>query len=98
MSKKKANRKKSDRSERAPSDRKPKLKRAEYEAEMAKLHAELVEVQYWVKHSGARIVVVFEGRDAAGKGGVIKRITERFRLGSTQALAAFYLGHCHAGT
>ena len=91
MSKERAKRKKPDRS-------KPKLKRAEYEAEMAKLHAELVEVQYWVKHSGARIVVVFEGRDAAGKGGVIKRITERFRLGSTQALAAFYLGHCHAGT
>jgi len=77
MSKKKANRKKSDRSERAPSDRKPKLKRAEYEAEMAQLHAELVEVQYSVKHAGMRIVVLFEGRDAAGKGGVLKRIVER---------------------
>jgi len=77
MSKEKTQLKKSDRRESAPSNGKPKLKRAEYEAEMAKLHAELVEVQYSVKHSGARIVVVFEGRDAAGKGGVIKRITER---------------------
>src|SRR5215469_11162325 len=77
MSKEKAERKKRDRSEGVPSSGKPKLKRAQYEAEMAKLHAELVEVQYWVKHSGARIIVLFEGRDAAGKGGVIKRITER---------------------
>ena len=77
MSKEKAEHKKRDRSEGVPSSGKPKLKRAEYEAEMAKLHAELVEVQYWVKHSGARIIVLFEGRDAAGKGGVIKRITER---------------------
>ena len=70
MSKERAKRKKPDRS-------KPKLKRAEYEAEMAKLHAELVEVQYSVKHAGMRIVVLFEGRDAAGKGGVLKRIVER---------------------
>ena len=55
----------------------PKLKRKEYEEEIAKLHAELVKLQFWVKHTGARIVVVFEGKDAAGKGGVIKRITER---------------------
>jgi polyphosphate kinase len=56
---------------------KPKLKRKEYEEQIAKFHAELVKVQFWVKHTGARIVVLFEGRDAAGKGGVIKRITER---------------------
>ncbi len=56
---------------------KPKLKGKEYEAEIAKLHIELVKLQFWVKHTGARIVVLFEGRDAAGKGGVIKRITER---------------------
>jgi len=56
---------------------KPKLKRKEYEEEIAKLHIELVKLQFWVKHTGARIVVLFEGRDAAGKGGVIKRITER---------------------
>ncbi|MBV9274062.1 MAG: polyphosphate kinase 2 [Verrucomicrobia bacterium] len=60
-----------------PSAPRPKLKRKEYEGEIAKLHAELVKLQFWVKHVGARIVVVFEGKDAAGKGGVIKRITER---------------------
>jgi polyphosphate kinase 2 len=56
---------------------KGKLKRKAYEAELTKLQVELVKLQEWVKHSGARIVIVFEGRDAAGKGGVIKRITER---------------------
>jgi polyphosphate kinase len=56
---------------------KPKLKGKEYEAEIARLHVELVKLQFWVKHTGARIIVLFEGRDAAGKGGVIKRITER---------------------
>ena len=59
------------------SDSKPKLKRKEYEEQIAKFHAELVKLQFWVKHAGARIIVLFEGRDAAGKGGVIKRITER---------------------
>ena len=58
-------------------DRPPKLKRKEYEEELHKLQVELVKLQAWVKHTGARIVVVFEGRDAAGKGGVIKRLTER---------------------
>src|SRR5271169_1908061 len=56
---------------------KPKLKRKEYEGQMAKLHTELVKLQFWVKRTGAKIIVLFEGRDAAGKGGVIKRITER---------------------
>jgi polyphosphate kinase len=55
----------------------PKLKRKQYEEEIAKLHVELVKLQFWVKHTGAQIVVLFEGKDAAGKGGVIKRITER---------------------
>ncbi|HEX4200349.1 MAG TPA: polyphosphate kinase 2 [Chthoniobacterales bacterium] len=59
------------------SDPKPKLKRKEYDEQLAKLHTELVKLQFWVKHTGARIVVIFEGKDAAGKGGVIKRITER---------------------
>ena len=54
-----------------------KLNRKLYEAELEKLQVELVKMQEWVKHTGARIVVVFEGRDAAGKGGVNKRITER---------------------
>jgi polyphosphate kinase len=58
-------------------DAKPELKRKEYEEQIAKFHTELVKLQFWVKQSGARIIVLFEGRDAAGKGGVIKRITER---------------------
>ena len=53
-----------------------KLKKKPYEQELLRLQGELVEMQEWVKNSGARIVVVFEGRDAAGKGGAIKRITE----------------------
>lgn len=48
-----------------------------YEEELFRLQAELVKLQYWVKAQGLRVIVVFEGRDAAGKGGVIKRITER---------------------
>ncbi|MGB5297165.1 MAG: polyphosphate kinase 2 [Thiogranum sp.] len=56
---------------------KPKLSNKDYEAKIFKLHAELVKLQRWVKEEGVRAVVVFEGRDAAGKGGVIKRITER---------------------
>jgi len=53
-----------------------KLSKKLYEKELARLQVELVKMQYWVKHSGARIVIIFEGRDAAGKGGTIKRITE----------------------
>ncbi len=53
-----------------------KLKRSKYEDELEKLQIELVKVQEWVRQSGERIVVVFEGRDAAGKGGSIKRLTE----------------------
>ncbi len=47
-----------------------------YDAELLRLQSELVKMQYWVKHTGCRIVMIFEGRDAAGKGGTIKRITE----------------------
>ena len=54
-----------------------KMKRREYEQEMKILHGQLVAMQDWVKESGAKICVVFEGRDTAGKGGTIKRITER---------------------
>ena len=53
-----------------------KLDREFYEKELARLHKELVKLQEWVKHKGLKVVVIFEGRDAAGKGGVIKRITE----------------------
>jgi polyphosphate kinase 2 len=55
----------------------PRMKRKQYEREMRVLHGELVAMQEWVKSSGAKICVVFEGRDTAGKGGTIKRITER---------------------
>lgn len=55
----------------------PKMKRKEYERQMRILHGELVAMQEWVKEAGAKICVVFEGRDTAGKGGTIKRITER---------------------
>ena len=48
-----------------------------YEKELRKLHVELVKLQEWVKHKGLKVVVVFEGRDGAGKGGTIKAITER---------------------
>ncbi len=53
-----------------------KLKRSFYEKELKKLHVELVKLQDWIRHKGLRVIVLFEGRDAAGKGGTIKRITE----------------------
>jgi polyphosphate kinase 2 len=53
-----------------------KLEKEFYESELARLQIELVKLQEWVKHKGLKVVVLFEGRDAAGKGGVIKRITE----------------------
>ncbi len=53
-----------------------KLAKKFYKKELARLQVELVKMQYWVKHTGHRIVIIFEGRDAAGKGGTIKRITE----------------------
>ena len=57
-------------------DKPAKLKKKHYERELAKLHHELVKLQYWVKDQGLRIVIIFEGRDTAGKGGVTKRVTE----------------------
>ena len=53
-----------------------KLKKKVYERELAKLQIELVKLQEWIKHKGLKVIVIFEGRDAAGKGGVIKRITQ----------------------
>jgi polyphosphate kinase 2 len=58
-------------------DKPAKLSTKKYDKELARLQGELVKLQYWVKQKGLRVIVVFEGRDAAGKGGVIKRITER---------------------
>ncbi len=54
-----------------------KLSNKEYGKELARLHAELVKLQRWTVHKGLRIMIVFEGRDGAGKGGTIKAITER---------------------
>ena len=58
-------------------DSNAKMKRKAYEKELRKLQVELCHLQEWVKDTGARIVVLFEGRDAAGKGGTIKALTER---------------------
>jgi polyphosphate kinase 2 len=88
-----------------------KMKRGVYEGEMRVLQGELVAMQEWVKASGAKVCVVFEGRDTAGKGGTIKRITERvsprvFRVVAlpaptererSQMYVQRYLGHLPAG-
>lgn len=67
-----------------------KLKRKEYEAELRRLQGELCALQSWVKEKGLRVIVVFEGRDGAGKGGTIRAITERVspRVFRTVALPA----------
>ena len=67
-----------------------RLPRAVYETELNRLQAELVKMQEWVRSEGARIVVIFEGRDAAGKGSTIKRVTEYLnpRVGRIVALPA----------
>src|SRR5436190_7985653 len=54
-----------------------KMKRKEFEKELEKLQVELVKLQRWVVQEGLRVIIVFEGRDAAGKGGTIKRIVDR---------------------
>jgi len=91
-------------------DEPKRLTRKKFEKQLRKLQGELVALQRWVQKSGARIVVIFEGRDAAGKGGVIKRITERtsprvFRLVAlpapterekTQIFAQRYIPHLPA--
>lgn len=69
---------------------KDKLGNRVYEKELARLQIELVKLQEWIKHKGVKVVVIFEGRDAAGKGGVIKRITQYLnpRVCRVVALAA----------
>ena len=66
------------------------LKRKQYETALRELQVELCALQDWVKEHGERVIVVFEGRDAAGKGGVIKRVTQRLnpRICRTVALSA----------
>ena len=93
-----------------PKNRPEKMKRKPYEQEMGRLHGELVAMQEWVRATGAKICIVFEGRDTAGKGGTIKRITERvsprvFRVVAlpapnererTQMYIQRYIGHLPA--
>jgi polyphosphate kinase 2 len=67
--------------------RSPKLSRKVYERELLRLQEELVKMEQWVADSGTRVVVVFEGRDAAGKGGTIKRITEHMNPRLTRIVA-----------
>src|SRR3990167_2655943 len=69
---------KSEESEDGAKDKKDKkkIKNKVYEKEIARMQIELVKLQEWVKHKNLKVVVIFEGRDAAGKGGAIKRITE----------------------
>ena len=59
-----------------PSDQRIEINKKTYEKELARLQKELIKMQEWIRHKDLKVVVIFEGRDAAGKGGVIKRITE----------------------
>ena len=61
----------------SPGKKPEKLSRKDYEKQLEELQVELVRLQLWVKQTGAKVIVIFEGRDAAGKGGVIKRIMDR---------------------
>ena len=63
--------------EKSSTDVKSKMKRKDYEKDLQRLQAELCMLQEWVKSNGLRVIIVFEGRDGAGKGGTIKAITER---------------------
>jgi len=64
-----------------------KLPRKLYEEELQRLQAELIKMKEWVRSSGERLLILFEGRDAAGKGGVIKRITEYLNPRTTRIVA-----------
>src|SRR5262249_34265038 len=64
-------------SKNSDSDGEKKFKRKKYEKELRRLQAELCRLQDWVKHKGLRVIILFEGRDGAGKGGTIRSITER---------------------
>ncbi|MEL6578453.1 MAG: polyphosphate kinase 2 [Cyanobacteria bacterium J06621_12] len=67
---------KSSKSPKKDQEQHKKIGKKDYEKELAKLQIELVKLQRWVKHKGLKVIVLFEGRDAAGKGGAIKRISE----------------------
>src|SRR5579859_5921350 len=70
-----------------PAEGTPRLPRKLYEDELYRLQGELVRMQGWVRAEGARIVVIFEGRDAAGKGSTIKRVTEYLNPRTTRIAA-----------
>ena len=74
--KEKSGRKKSGKKADADDQKPKKLSKTVYKKELMRLQTELVKLQYWVKEKGLKVVVLFEGRDAAGKGGAIKRISE----------------------
>ena len=76
MTAKQAKKDKSDSKKKADKSKRKKVKNKLYEAELSRLQIELVKLQEWIRHHGLKVVVVFEGRDAAGKGGSIKRITQ----------------------
>ena len=73
------------------------MKRKAYEAEMAALQVELVRLQTWVKESGARVVIVFEGQDASGKGGAIKAFTENLNPRGARVVALAKASEAEAG-
>ena len=68
-------------------EKEKKMSRKEYERELQKLEIELVKLQGWIQHEGLKIAVIFEGRDSAGKGGSIKRITRRLNPRVTRVVA-----------
>lgn len=90
MAEKKDKKDKKEKNGKEPSPKPKKMNRELYEKELKRLHIELVKLQEWIKKEKLRVVVIFEGRDAAGKGGAIKRITECLnpRICRVVALAA----------
>ncbi len=72
---------------RSPVKKRTKIRNKAYEAELARLQIELVKLQEWVKKTGQKVAIIFEGRDAAGKGGTIKRITEALNPRVCQVVA-----------
>ena len=68
---------KKDKKDKRDGEPRTRIRNKVYERELARLQLELAKLQEWIRHEGLKVVVVFEGRDTAGKGGVIKRIVER---------------------
>jgi len=85
--KKKKKNKKNKAKKNKHSDKEGELKKKYYEKELLRLQTELVKMQEWIRHKGMRVVIIFEGRDAAGKGGVIKSITQYLNPRSCRIVA-----------